>query len=145
MRKLVLSLAAAGAALVVASPAAAQYYPQPQPQQYGNGYGYSGYNNGYGRGDYGRARSLQVRIDSVQRQIRVLDRKDVIGDRSADRLRDEAGHLESQFHHAMRNGLNGYEANNIEQRLAELERRVQFATQNRYGRYDRDHDGYHRD
>lgn len=138
MRKLVLSIAAAGAALAVASPAAAQYYPQPQ--QYG--YGYGNKYNGDGRGDYGRVRSLQTRIDAVQRQIRVLDRRDVIGDRSADRLRDQAGHLESQFHHAMRNGLNGYEASNIEQQLAELERRVQFATQNRYGR---DHEGYHRD
>lgn len=141
MRKLVLSLAAAGASLAVASPAAAQYYPQPQQYDYGHGNGY----NGYERGDYGRVRSLQARINSVQRQIRLLDRRDVIGDRSADRLRDQAGHLESQFHHAMRNGLNGYEASNIEQRLAELERRVQVAAQNRFGRYDRDHDGYHRD
>jgi hypothetical protein len=142
MRKLVLSLVATGAALAVASAAAAQSYPQPQ--QYGYS-GYNGYNSEYGRGDYDRVRSLQKRIDAVQRQIWVLDGRDVIGDRSVDRLKDQAGHLESQFHHAMRNGLNGYEVNDIEQRLAELERRVQFATQNRYGRYDRDYEGYHRD
>ena len=41
MRKIVLSLAAAGAALIAATPAAAQYYPQPQPCGY-NGYGYNG-------------------------------------------------------------------------------------------------------
>ena len=40
MRSVVLSLAAAGAALAVASPAAAQYYPT-QPY----GYGYNGYGN----------------------------------------------------------------------------------------------------
>ena len=47
MRKIVLSLAAAGAALLAASPAAAQYYPQPQPAPYGNAYGY---NNGFWHG-----------------------------------------------------------------------------------------------
>src|SRR5207244_791698 len=68
MRKIVLSLAAAGAALVVASPAAAQYYPQPQqqPYGYGNAYGgqpYGGGYGGYGFNNYGQVRALQARID----------------------------------------------------------------------------------
>ena len=45
MRKLIISLAAAGAALAVASPAAAQYYPQQYA--YGQGYAYNGYSQGY--------------------------------------------------------------------------------------------------
>lgn len=128
MRKLLLTLAAAGTALAVASPAAAQYYPQP----YGyNGYGY----NGYGYGNYGSVRALQVRVDAVERQIRSLDRRNVIRDRSADRLREEANHIENRLHRAARYGLNGYEANDIQVRLARLEQRVQYAVASRYGRY----------
>ena len=112
MRKMILSLAAAGAALVAASPAAAQYYPQPQPAPYG----YNGYNNGWGM-----VRSLQVRIDNVERQINRLDRRDRIRDRSADRLRDEANDIERRLHRVGQNGLNPYEARNIEYRIARLE------------------------
>ena len=99
MRKIVLSIAAAGAALIAASPATAQYYPQPQP------YGYNGYNNGFGQ-----VRALQARIDNVERQINRLDRRDRIGDRNADRLRDEANRIEDRLHRAARGGLNPYEA-----------------------------------
>jgi hypothetical protein len=146
MRKLLISLGVAAAALVAASPAAAQYYPQPQPQQYG--YGGYGYNNGYngsGYGGYGQIRSLQARIDAVEYQIRMLDRRDAIGDGSADRLREDARRIESRLHRAGRDGLNPNEVNAIQGRIAQLEQRVQFARQNRYG-HDRDrHDGHDRD
>src|SRR5919206_1319622 len=101
MRKMLLSLAAAGAALAVAAPATAQYY---QGQPYGYGYG----NNGYGYG-YGQVRALQARIDSIENQIRYLDRRDVIRDHRADRLREEAERLENRLHRAARYGLNPYE------------------------------------
>lgn len=143
MRKFLISLAAAGAALAVASPASAQYYPQPQPQP--QAYGYNGNGYGYGNG-FGQVRSLQARIDAVQYQIRMLDRRDAIRDGSADRLREEARRIEGRLHRASRDGLNPYEANAIQSRIAQLEQRVQFASANRYGRYDRDrHDGYGRD
>jgi hypothetical protein len=144
MRKLLFSLAAAGAAVAAASPAVAQYYPQPQPYGYG-GYGGHGYNSGWGQ-----VRALQVRIDNVERQINRLDRHDRIGNRSADRLRDEADDIERRLHRVSRNGLNPYEANEIQIRIARLEQRVQFAMNQRYGRYgynsaygysDRDRDG----
>jgi hypothetical protein len=157
MRKLMISLAAAGTALAFASPAAAQYYPQQSygyGQQYG-GYGYNGYgNNGYGNNGWGQMRSLQARIDSVEYQIRRLDRRDAIPDYRADRLRNEAQNVERQLHYAARNGLNPYEANAINGRIAWLERQVQYSLANRYGGYghngygnrgygdgDRDHDG----
>jgi len=120
MRKIILSLAAAGAALVAASPAAAQYVPQPA----------YGYNNGWGQ-----LRNLQVRIDNVERQINRLDRRDRIRDRSADRLRDEANDIERRLHRVGRNGLNPYEARNIEIRIGRLEQRVQYAMNDRYGRH----------
>jgi hypothetical protein len=148
MRKIVLSLAAAGAALVAASPAAAQYYPQPQPYGYAQPYGSYGYNGyGYNNG-WGQVRALQARIDGVERQIRHLDRRDVIRDRSGDRLRYEADRIEDRLHRAARGGLNPYEARDIEVRIARLEQQVRYAVASNYGRYgyrDRDdrwnHDG----
>ncbi len=144
MRKLIITLAAAGAALVVATPAAAQFPGQYAP--YGNAYGYN--NN------YGQVRALQVRIDAVERQINRLDRRDRIRDRTADRLRDEANNLERRLRHAARDGLSPWEANDIQVRIARLEQRVQYSLAGRYGRngygyngynnngyYDRDRDG----
>src|SRR5690349_3901293 len=124
MRKFVLSLAAAGAALAFASPGAAQYFPgQPYGygQQYGYGNGYNGYGyNGYGYNNFGLVRSLQFRIDAVERQINLLDRRDRIRDRDADHLRREADGLERRLHVAARYGLNPYEANDINVRIARL-------------------------
>ena len=138
MRGLLVSLAVAGTALAAASPAAAQYYPQP----YG-GYGY----NGYAYNNFGQVRALQARIDRIEYQIRMLDRRDVIRDDSADRLKDDAERLENRLHRAARHGLNPYEVNDIQARIANLEQRVRYASFNRYGRYDRDDYGYgyHRD
>ena len=146
MRKLMISLAAAGAALAIATPAAAQYYPGQYGAPYGNAYGYN--NN------WGQVRSLQVRINAVERQINVLDRRDRIRDRSADRLRDEANSIERRLRHAARDGLNPYEAQDIQVRIARLEQRVQYSLARGYGRYgynngygnnggysDRDRDG----
>jgi hypothetical protein len=132
MRKIVLSLAAAGAALVVASPAAAQYYPQPQPAPYA--YGHNAH-NGYGQGNWGMVRSLQVRVDALQRQIERLDRRDRIGERSADRLRDEARRIERRLHQRARGGLDQREAGDLYHRVQRLEQRVQFALNDRNGRY----------
>jgi hypothetical protein len=131
MRKLILTAAAAGAALAIASPAAAQYYPAPQPYGYGNyGYGFNGY------GNYGQVRALQARIDGVQYQIKRLDRRNVIRDDSADRLKEESNRIEHRLHQAARyGGLNPYEANDISNRISRLEQRVQWAASNRYGRY----------
>jgi hypothetical protein len=131
MRKIILSLAAAGAALVAASPAAAQYYPQPQPAPYAYGH------NGYGQGNWGMVRNLQVRIDNVQRQIARLDRRDRIGGRSADRLLDEANRIERRLRERARNGLDAREAGDLNYRIQRLEQRVQFAMNDRNGRYDR--------
>jgi len=143
MRRILISLAAAGAALAVASPAAAQYYPQPQPYGNGYGYGYNGY-NGYGYNNYGQVRALQARIDAIQYQIRRLDRRDAIRDGAADRLREESRNIERRLHSAERYGLNGYEANDIQMRIARLEQRVQYALQTRYGRYGNGYGGYDR-
>lgn len=138
MRKLIISLAAAGAALAVASPASAVQYYGGQP--YGQAYGY----NGYGYGNYGGVRALQARIDAVQWQINRLDRYNGIRDGRADRLREESRRIERRLHQAASYGLNPYEANDIQARIARLESQVQYASANRYGRYGR-YDGRYGD
>jgi hypothetical protein len=141
MRNFMISLAAAGAALVVASPASAQYYGGQQ-YGYGQGYGYNGYGyNGYGYNNYGGVRVLQARIDAIQWQINRLDRYNGIRDDRADRLREESRRIEHRLHEAARYGLNPYEANDIQMRIGRLEQQVRYASANRYGRYGR-YDGY---
>jgi hypothetical protein len=142
MRKVLISIAAAATALAFASPASAQYYPQPQNQPFGYGNAY----NGYGQGNYGQVRAFQARIDAVQKQIRQLDRRDMIRDGSADRLKNESREIEKRLRAIGRNGLNGYEANDIQTRIARLEQRVQYAMSSRYGRTGNGHDhgGYGR-
>ena len=138
MRKVLIALAAAGTALAFARPASAQYYPQPQPYGYGGqAYGY----NGYGYNGYGQIQRLQVRIDALQNRIRWMDRANVIRDRSADRLKEEARDIERRLHRDARYGLNPYELNNLQARIARLEQRVQFASA-RFGRGGYGYNGY---
>jgi hypothetical protein len=156
MRKLIISLAAAGSVLAIATPAAAQYYPQQQPyaQPYGQPYG-APYGNAYGyNNNYGQVRSLEVRITAVERQINQLDRRDRIRNGTADRLRNDANKLERRLRHAARDGMSFREANDIQIRIARLEQQVRYSLANNYGRngyngynnngynvYDRDRDG----
>jgi hypothetical protein len=123
MRKFLISAALAASTLVAAAPAAAQYYP-PQPQ----GYAY-GYNN------YGQARRLQARIDQLQHQIIQLDRRNILSEREAARLRGDSRQLEQRLRYAARNGLNGRERYDIERGIQRLEYRVQREARdgNRYG------------
>lgn len=136
MRKFIISAALAASTLVAAAPAAAQWYP-PQPQGYG-------YNN------YGQARWLQNRVDQVQRHIDRLDKRDVLSEREARRLREESRGVERRLRSAAYNGLTGWERNDIENRIRRLEVRIQREARdgNRYGGYygqtgwnDRDRDG----
>lgn len=140
MRKFVIAAALAASTLAAAGPAAAQYYPQ------GNAYGY---NNAYGQ-----VRRLDARIDALQRQIRNLDRQNILSNREADRLRTESRNLEQRLRYASRNGLNGREIYNVERGIQRLEVRIQREARdgNRYGNYygnlygqnaayDRDRDG----
>ena len=138
MRTFLISLAATASALVVASPASAQYFPAPQ----GPAYGY--------HDNYGQIRRLQVRIDQIQRQITHLDRRNVLSDREARRLREDSRELERRLRIAARNGLHPRERYEVERRLARLEQRLWRDARDgnrwgrddhRYGSYDRDRDG----
>ena len=135
MRKFVIAAALAASTLTVATPAAAQYYP---PQ--GNAYGYN---------NYGQVRRLQVRIDQVQRQIQRMDRRNVLNEREANRLRQDSREIERQLRFAARNGLRPQESYAIERRIQRLEFRLQrdardgnrYAYGNRAYGADRDRDG----
>lgn len=143
MRKFLITAATAASALAFAAPAAAQYYPAPMPQPYGYGYGF--------QNNYGQVRALQARVDYIERTINRLDRRDIIRERTADRLRNEANGIEHRLRRSARYGLNPYEANDIQARIARLEQRVQWAANERGNRYgwnnggwgynDRDRDG----
>ncbi|HEX6604623.1 MAG TPA: hypothetical protein VF027_07065 [Sphingomicrobium sp.] len=140
MRKVLISLAAAGAALAFATPAAAQYYPAPPVAPYGNAYGYN---------NYGQVRSLQVRINQIQRQVERLRDRRMISRNEANGLRSESRELERRLAYAGRNGLNYNEIRNIEYRIARLEQHVRHEVRdgsgwngrNGYNAYDRDRDG----
>lgn len=119
MRRIFLSLAAAGAAIIAASPAAAQYYPGPQS---------------YGYNAWGQFHALQARINNVERQINWLDRNDRIGGRDSNQLRYEAERLEQRLRYAARGGLNPYEARDIEYGISRLEQHVHYAVASGYGR-----------
>ena len=139
MRIVLITLAAAASALAVATPASAQYFPQAQPQGYAYGH----------QGNWGQARALRVRIDNIQRQIERLDRRNILSDREARRLRQDARELEHRLRVARQNGLHPAERYQIERRLARLEQRLWRDARdgNRYGNgyqqhaYDRDRDG----
>ena len=136
MRKVLISVAAAASALAIAAPASAQYYPAPRGPVYG-----------YGHNNYGHVRNLQVRIDQLQRHINQLDRRNVIRDREAERLRDQSREIERQLRYSARNGLSPNEANSVERRIARLEQRIYRDANdgNRWGGNDqwrdRDRDG----
>lgn len=155
MRKFLISATLLASSLAIAAPAAAQVRVSIGTQYgngYGNQYGY-GYNN-----NYGGARSLQVRLNNIERQINQLDRRNILSNREANRLRAEANWLERTIRVSGRNGLNGYERRNLEIRLARLEQNVryqatdgnrrygqgqygnQYGYGNGYNAYDRDRD-----
>lgn len=164
MRKLMISLAATGAAVAFATPAAAQYYPAPQPyaQAYGQqGYG-APYGNAYGYNNRGQVRALQVRVDRIQRDLRRLAQVRAISSNEFRNRNEDARDIERRLRRDARDGrgLNQQEVYQLERRIARLEQRIArdvrdgrmtgFGNYNNYGQgyngqgynaYDRDRDG----
>ena len=111
MRNHLVSIAIAASLVGISAPAAAQ---RSQPDHRGQ----VGHNN------FGQVRSLQVRIDAVQRQIVRLDQRRVLSNREARDLRNEALSIEQRLNRATRSGLSRQERANIDQRIDRLEQRV---------------------
>ncbi len=122
--------------VAVAAPAAAQWAP-PAPQ----GYAY-GYNN------HGQVRRLEVRVAQLRREIRQLDRRNILSDREARRLEEQARYLQHRIRQAGYNGINGRERFEIERHIARLEERIRIQATDGNRRYGYNgyngHDGYGR-
>lgn len=154
MRKVLISAILAASTLAIAAPAAAQVRVSIGTQYgngYGNQYGYGGqygsqYGNGYGYNNNGQTRRLAIRVNQLEQQINVLDRRNILSEREAQRLRYEANVIERQLRQASYNGLNSYERRNIEIRIVRLEQNIRYQANdgNRYGNrgYDNGRDGY---
>jgi len=131
MRTKLLTAAAALSVLGVTAPAAAQWAPAPN----------YGYNN-----NYGQVRALQVRVDRAQHEIIQLDRRNILSNREARSLRNDARNIEYRLRRAGRNGLSYNESRDINTRLARLEQRIfsearDWNNRNDRNWSDRDRDG----
>ena len=143
MRKFLISAAVAASALAVAVPASAQWASPPPPGAYG-------YHN-----NYGQVRSLQVRIDRIQRRIERLSQRRALTPNEARGLRAESRQIERRLRASASFGLHPRERRDIEIRIARLEQHVRHEVrdgrrgwtpyaydQNAYGYFDRDRDGW---
>ena len=136
MRTKFLTAVAALSAVAVAAPAAAQWNQGPN---YGYGQGY--------QNNYGQVRSLQARVNQLQREIDRLDRRNILSNREARQLRNLAQDIRNDLHRASRDGVNYREFARFERRVGDLQFRIQREARdgNRYGDNrswsDRDRDG----
>jgi len=140
MRKVLISLAAAGAALAVASPASAQYYGG-QPYGYGQGYGYNGYGqgygyNGYGYNGYGNRAQLQRELQQIRFQADNFARQGRLSPGEARDLYGDIAATERRLYRAD----DPQDLWNVRERITRLRYEVRrYADYDyRYGRRDRD-------
>ena len=131
MRKFLVSAAIAAATLATAAPAAAQWAPP-----HGNAYGYN---------NHGQVRRLEARVDQIRRQIHQLDRRNILSDREARRLSEDARDLDRRINALARNGFSGRDRYDVERRIARLEQRLQRDVNDGRGGYGNGYNGYDRD
>jgi hypothetical protein len=115
MRKIALSLAGAAAALGLAAPAAAQFYPAYVPPVHG--YAYSP----------AVAQGMELRVANIRARVRDLHMRGAISWSKARSLDSQAASLQRSIRASAWNGVNPYERANLERRIAKLELRVQTA------------------
>jgi hypothetical protein len=116
MRKIVISLAAAAAALSFAAPASAQWAPPV--------YRFQPYNYGHGYSGHAFARSMADRVQRIRADIRTMEARRVLSHREARGLDSEARSIQRRIFTASRNGIQPGEARNVENRIRRLEIRV---------------------
>jgi hypothetical protein len=124
MRKLIVSLAAAGSVLAIATPAAAQYYPQQHQQPYARP---APYGNAYGYNNRGRVRALQARVDQIQRNISRLAQQRMLSGKEYRNRQEDARDIEQRLRRDARDGrgLSRNEVDGIENRIARLEQKIE--------------------
>ena len=129
MRKLAITLAAAGAALGLSAPASAQFYPQPV---YGYGYAQPAYGYGYVAPHYGYnagaiVQHLDLRIAGIRSHIRALAARGQIRHNRARTLDRQALNLQRSIRASAWNGISFHERRSLETRVARLEQQVRYA------------------
>jgi hypothetical protein len=127
MRKMALCLAGGAAALGVAAPAAAQFYPAYAPAPYG-----------YAYPNPAIAGGMEARVASIRAQVRDLQARGLIRWDRAQNLDRQAFNLQRSIRNSTWRGISPGEAYSLNARIANLERRVARETFRRgygYRRY----------
>jgi hypothetical protein len=119
MRTLKISMVAAGLALGVAAPAAAQYNYYPTPN-----YNYQPYNYGYGWNAPAFTRAMQDRVRQIRNDIRNMGSRGVLSPLEVRRLDYEAWDTDRYIQRASYSGLYPAEARAIENKVRRLERHI---------------------
>lgn len=135
MRKFMITLTAGAAALGIATPASAQYYPQPA---YGYGYAQPNYGYGYAQPYQARvgggwlynyqngryARMMQDRVQRIRYDIRQMAAMRVLSRGEARSLDSQARNLQDRIARYSRYGVSMGEARSIDRQVRRLEERV---------------------
>jgi TolA-binding protein len=116
MRKFLIPIIAAGSALAVAAPAAAQWAPPVynyQPYDYGRGYNFHRF-----------AGQMEQRVQRVRNDIRQLQQRRILSWREARSLDYQAQQIQRRIYNRSRNGLQPMEARGLENQIRNLEFRI---------------------
>lgn len=116
MRKLLIPIVTAASAISLSVPAAAQWAPPIYRYQ---PYNYNAYSN------VRFAQSMQVRVQRIRNDIRVMDARNILSRGEARSLDRQASNIQRNIYRASRYGLQIGEARALERQIRNLEYRVQ--------------------
>ena len=117
MRKLLIPFVTALSAVSLSVPASAQWAPPV--------YRYQPYNYTRTFSNVRFAQSMQVRVQRIRSDIRVMDARNILGRAEARALDRQARNLQTRIYRASRNGIQLREARSLEVQIRNLEIRVQ--------------------
>ena len=123
MRTMILTLAAAGAAVAAAAPASAQFDPAQAPYGYAQQQGY-GNNWLFNFRDQRYARMMQDRVQRIRHDIRQMGAMRILSRSEVRDLDREAVAVEQRIWRYSRNGVSMNDARKIDNRVRRLEDRV---------------------
>jgi hypothetical protein len=133
MHKFLIGLAAAASAVTMAAPASAQVWAPPV-------YNYNPYNYGYGFNARGFAQTMQVRVQRMRNDVRVMEARRILSRGEARSLDRQARNLQDRIYRVSRYGVTPGEARSVENQIRRLEVRISREATDwnkRYGRHHR--------
>lgn len=116
MRKFLIPIVAAGSALAIATPAAAQWAPPVynyQPYNYGNGWNFHRF-----------AGDMEQRVQRIRSDIRQLQQRHILSWQEARSLEGQAADIQRRIYRQSRNGIQPGEARRLENQIRNLEFRI---------------------